>query len=223
MAELAALRFVLALLLALVLACQPEAASTRSRMGLTSEETARSQRHEVLFAADFESGWPRGMSVDRERVWSVVDGKLRAQLPDRKQERSFAYVGSEEWSDYAVDVDVYGDRGVDKGIAVRADGGKGVGIDLRSGSYNDVVMYRGFSQLGRAPASNLNGKWYHLRVEVRGNQYRVYVNRALKLDYTDEDNARPRGCVALAAYTGGAGACLLYFDNLVVTRVDERS
>jgi hypothetical protein len=223
MAESNAVRLAPALALALLLACQPESPSTRLRARSVSAETSRTQRQTVLFSTDFESGWPKGMAFDRERVWSVVDGKLRAQLPDRRQEKSFAYVGSEEWSDYVVDVDVCGVSGVDKGMAVRADGGKGVGIDLRGEGYNDIVMYRGFSQLGRAPAPNRNGKWYHLRVEVSGNQYRVYVNRALKLDYTDEDNSRPRGRVALAAYTGGTGACVLYFDNLVVTKVEERS
>lgn len=177
----------------------------------------------VLFSSDFERGRPKGMAFDREDVWSVVDGKLRAELPNRKQVRSFAYVGSDTWTDYAVEVDVFGERGVDKGVAVRVVGGKGVGIDLRADDYNDVVMYRGFTQLGRAPALNRNARWHRLRVEVRGSRYRVYVNRALKLEYVDTGNERPSGRIALAAYTGGAGTCLIWFDNLVVTRAAERS
>jgi hypothetical protein len=60
-------------------------------------------------------------------------------------------------------------------------------------------------------------------VEVQGQRYRVYVNRALKLDYQDPDRTRSSGRVALAAYTGGAGECVVWFDNLKVTRLGERT
>lgn len=210
------------LTLAFTLACgwsvAPRDTSSEASAAGTADAT-----HAVLFACNFEHGRPKGMAFDREDVWEVVDGKLRAVLPARRQVRSFAYVGSDAWTDYAVEFDVSGERGVDKGVLVRVENGKGVGIDLRADGYDDVVMYRGFTQLGRAPAPNRNGKWYRLRVEVQGPHYRVYVNRALKLDYVDPKDERPSGRLALAAYTGGIGECVLWFDNLVVTRLGERS
>lgn len=209
--------------LVILLACDAGLAvvrDTTEQVGAEPAEAAES-RNAILFETDFQNGRPKGMAFDREDVWTVSGGKLRAELPQRRQLRSFAYVGSDSWTDYAVEVDVLGERGVDKGLAVRVENGKGVGIDLRSDGYNDVVMYRGFTSLGRAPSPNKNGKWYRLRVEVQGNRYRVYVNRALKLDYLDPNSERPHGRVALAAYTGGIGECVLWFDNLVVTKLDQ--
>ena len=43
--------------------------------------------------------------ADREGVWMVHRGMLRAELPDAKQERSFLYAGSEDWVNYALDFD----------------------------------------------------------------------------------------------------------------------
>ena len=64
----------------------------------------------VLFASDFSEGL-RGWVPDRDSVWSVRNGSLRADLPDGRQIRSFIYAGSSSWTDYAVDVDVLGARG----------------------------------------------------------------------------------------------------------------
>ena len=203
----------------LLLACGQGLVAPSSDGDLTAAATSDA----VLFSSTFDNGRPKGMAFDQEDVWSVVDGKLRAELPLKKQLRSFAYVGSSEWTDYAVEVDVNGERGIDKGLAVRVENGKGVGVDLRADGYNDVVMYRGFTQLGRAPAPNRNHKWYRLRVEVQGARYRVYVDRALKLEYVDPNDERPAGRIALAAYTGGAGECSIWFDNLRVVKLGGRS
>lgn len=170
----------------------------------------------VLALANFRSGLPAGWTFDRPEFWSVDRGRLRVKLPDQKQEKSFAWFGSESWRDYQVDLDVCGIRGVDKGIAVRNQGEEAIGIDLRGPGYDDLVMFRGYRQLGKARVVNPNGRWHHVRVVVRGTRYQVYVNRALALDVTDDTDSRPAGRIALAAYTGGAGACEILFDNVVV-------
>jgi len=185
--------------------------------GLVAPDDATPKGGPVLVSENFQSpALPEGWRFDREGVWTVRAGKLHAKLPDRKQERSLAFFGSSEWKNYAVDLDMRQIRGVDKGIVVRVDDSEGVGIDLRGTGYDDIVMYRGFSQLGKASAPNRNGRWYHVRVEVQGNRYRVYVNRALKIDYADDGNRSPAGRLALAAYTGGAGECEVSYDNVVV-------
>ena len=58
-------------------------------------------------------------SPDREKVWTTRWGMLRAALPDEKQQHSMLYAGSTEWRDYAIEFDVCGMRGVDKGVVVR--------------------------------------------------------------------------------------------------------
>ena len=170
----------------------------------------------VLFADDFSHGL-QAWTPDRDGVWSIRAGMLRGDLPDVPQQRAFVYAGSQHWTDYAVDLDVCGIRGVDKGIAVRVQGESGVGVDLRGPGYHDVLLYQGKIPLGQRRIDNGNGMWHHLRVEARGPRYRVWVNGTLVLDRKDRRNAHPEGRIALAAYTGGVGQCTLYFDNVVVT------
>ena len=173
---------------------------------------------QVLFSDDFSEGELRGWKVDKEGVWSVRRGVLRGDLPDDRQQKSFLYAGSEAWSNYAVDLDVCGMRGADKGVAVRVvEGETGIAVDLRGPGYQDVLLQRREWPMGKARVPNGNGQWHHLRIEARNHRYRVWVNGAVLIDKEDPKKARSRGGIALAAYTGGVGECTLYFDNVVVT------
>jgi hypothetical protein len=176
--------------------------------------------HGVLFADDFSSGTLKGWTPDRLDVWSVSHGMLRADLPDQKQVRSLLYAGDTSWTNVAVDIDVCMMRGVDKGVVVRVGGTSGMGVDLRGGSYQDVLMYLRDWPMGRANATNANGAWNHLRVVASGDRFRVFVNGELKIDRPDARSARRSGRIALPAYTGGVGQCTVYYDNVVVTALD---
>lgn len=174
----------------------------------------------VLFQDDFSDRSLAGWEADRDSVWTVRGGALRADLPDRKQERSFLFAGSDSWTDYAVDVDVCAMRGVDKGVAVRIDGRRsGIGVDLRGPGYQDVVAHIGPLPLGKARVVNPNGVWHHLRVEVRGQSVRVIVNGVLLVERAEARRSPPNGRIALAAYTGGVAQCTVYYDNVVVTEL----
>lgn len=177
----------------------------------------------ALFADDFHDGKLDGWVSDQRGVWTVWHGVLRADLPDERQQRSFLYAGSASWTDVAVDLDVCGMRGVDKGVAVRVAGDRGIGVDLRGPGYQDVVVYRGDWPLGKAPTLNANGVWHHLRVEARGNHYRVFVNGELLIDREDTHKSFPAGRIALPAYTGGVGQCTVYYDNIVVTPLGQEA
>lgn len=173
----------------------------------------------VLFADDFSKGLG-AWSPDRAGVWSVVRGMLRADLPDQKQLRSLIYAGDTSWTDIAVDVDVCMMRGVDKGVVARVMGNTGLGVDLRGGSYQDVLVYQRELPMGRASATNANGTWNHLRLEVKGARFKVFVNGELKIDRSELRFIRPKGRIALPAYTGGVGQCTVYYDNVVVTALE---
>ena len=177
----------------------------------------------VLFRDDFQDPDLTGWSGGRDGVWSVGRGMLRAELPNQRQQHSFLYAGSEDWTDYAVDLDVCGMRGVDKGVAFRVQGLTGLAVDLRGPGYQDVVLNRREWNMGKASATNANGTWNHIRVEVRGPRVRVFVNGELKIDKTDPHNARPQGRIALAGYTGGVGQCTVYYDNVVVSELREET
>ncbi len=169
-----------------------------------------------LFASDFRDG-TAGWHFDHPEYWSVKNGTLCASLPDRKQVHSIATAGSADWTDYALDLDLCGLRGVDRGAAVRTENRKGIGVDLRGPGYDDILLHADHAELGRAPVSNANGRWHHLRIEARGHRYRVFVNGRLVLDRRDRVRAHASGGIALAAYTGGAGECRVCFANVRVT------
>ena len=194
------------------------AASAAGSLRPPPRPARRAESGEVLFSEDFRSlaAW----RADRDGVWSVADGVLCAHLPDEKQERSLLYAGSEDWQDYAVDLDVRQLRGVDKGVAVRIHGGRGIGVDLRGGEYQDVLVYRQSMALGRAPAPNADRVWHHLRVEARGNRYRILVDGRQVLDCRDPMEADRRGRFALVAYTGGQGECSVQYAHVVVTKLE---
>jgi hypothetical protein len=169
----------------------------------------------VLFADNFSHGLG-AWQADQPGVWSLSHGMLRADLPDQKQLRSVLRAGDSLWTDYALDFDVCMMRGVDKGAVVRLVDENGVGVDLRGGTYQDVVAYIREWPAGKAAAVNANATWNHLRVEVRDARMIVWVNGELRLDRSIA-RASKRGGIALAAYTGGAGECTVYYDNVVVT------
>lgn len=174
----------------------------------------------ALFVDEFSDAHLDGWTADRTGIWTVRDGMLCAQLPDGKQLHSFLYAGDTTWVDYAVDFDVCGMRGADKGCAVRViPGRKGLGVDLRGPGYDDLKLYLMQFPVGSASAPNRNGTWHHLRIEIRGrDRCRVAVDGNLVLDRRVHPPAPAGGGIALSAYTGGIGSCTVYYDNVVVTR-----
>jgi hypothetical protein len=154
---------------------------------------------------------------DRDGVWSVRRGMLKAELPDERQQHSMLYAGDSTWTDYALDFDVCGMRGVDKGAAVRVRGMRGLGVDLRGPGYHDIRLQLNEMPLGRVNVENGNGVWQHVRIEVRGARCRVVVNGQEVINRRVPLRLPPSGGIALAAYSGGVGQCTVYYDNVVVT------
>ena len=211
------IRFGIGLLAWLALAA---AANDPTRFALpTSPPRLVKPSGRVLFSDDFSKGL-RAWSPDRAGVWSIVRGLLRADLPDQKQQRSLIYAGDTTWTDIAVDLDVCMMRGVDKGVVVRVQGNSGLGVDLRGNDYQDVVVYQRELPMGRASATNANGTWNHLRLELRGAAFRLFVNGEPRIEREALKFIRPRGRIALPAYTGGSGQCTVYYDNVVVTALE---
>jgi len=173
----------------------------------------------ALFSDDFSSDQLKGWKADSAAsAWSVRGGVLRGEVPDVKQAHAFLFVGDSSWTDYAVDLDVCGMRGADKGVGVRVRGKKALGVDLRGGTYQDVVLYVNQFPVGSGKAENANGSWCHMRIEIRGSACRVSVGGHVVFDKHLHLKAPPsRGGIALAAYAGGLAQCTVYYDNVVVT------
>jgi len=171
----------------------------------------------ALFADNFAKDDLKGWRSDKKEAWSVKRGQLRADLPDGKQQHSFLYAGDSTWVDYAVDLDVCGMRGVDKGVIVRVQGERGLGVDLRGPGYQDLILHLNELPLGSGRIANGNAVWHHVRIEIRGNDCRVTIDKEVVFDKRLRFKVPPSGGIALAAYTGGIGQCTVYYDNVVVT------
>lgn len=171
----------------------------------------------AIFCDDFAGPRLAQWRPDRAGVWTIQRGMLKAELPDNRQEHSMLYAGDASWTDYAVDLDVCGMRGVDKGLVVRVRGTRGLGLDLRGPGYHDLRLQMSELPIARANVDNGNGVWQHVRFEVRGAQCRVVVNGQELIDRRAPQRLPASGGIALAAYTGGIGQCTVYYDNVVVT------
>ena len=185
--------------------------------------TFRSPAGRALFSDDFSDGDLQGWRADEPASWSVRRGVLRADLPDVKQAHSFLYAGDSTWVNYAVDFDVCGMRGVDKGVVVRVQGKRGLGIDLRGPDYHDLKLYINQVSVGSAKVANEDRAWHHIHVDIRGNDCRVTVGGHVVFDQRLRHAAPPRGGIALTAYTGGRGQCTVYYDNIIVTPLAAES
>ncbi len=171
----------------------------------------------ALFVDDFHVPSLKQWRSDREGVWSVKRGVLKAELPDERQQHSLLYAGDSTWTDYALDFDVCGMRGVDKGAVVRVRSMRGLGVDLRGPGYHDVRLQLNELPLGRTNVENGNGVWQHVRIEVRAARCRVLVNGQEVINRRVPLRLPPSGGIALAAYSGGVGQCTVYYDNVAVT------
>ena len=204
--------------LALVLFILPSCSRTTAQRGanvLTDEE--KREGWKLLFDGATTQGW-RGAYMDSfpAKGWEVRDGMLRADLPDVKQAHSFLFAGDSTWTDYAVDFDVCGMRGVDKGVVVRVSRRHGLGVDLRGAEHQDVLLFVNEFPAGSSKVENANGSWHHVRVAIRGSACRVTVDNRVVVDRHLLIKPPRRGGIALAAYAGGVGQCTVYYDNVVV-------
>ena len=197
-------------------------AADSSRVAIPPPSPAFERPQRALFADDFSSARLHGWRTDSlATVWEVRDGVLRAELPDVKQAHSFLLAGDSTWTDYVVDFDVCGMRGVDKGIGVRVFKKHGLGVDLRGGEHQDVLIYSTKFPVGSGKAENADGSWHHVRVAIFGNSCRVTVDGHVAVEKKNLRFDPPKhGGIALAAYAGGVGACQVYYDNVVVTALE---
>ena len=205
-----------------VVLCLGAAADT-TRNAMPPPSPAFKPTANAIFSDDFQGARLTRWRPDRDGVWSLRRGMLRAELPDNRQEHSMLFTGDSTWTDYATDFDVCGMRGVDKGVIVRVRGTRGLGVDLRGPGYHDLRLQMSELPIGRATIENGNAVWQHVRVEVRAANCRILVNGQQLINRRVPLRLSPSGGIALAAYTGGIGECTVYYDNVVVTPLTAHS
>lgn len=176
----------------------------------------------TLFFDDFDNGLDPAWAFTSGN-WKVVGGKLVES--DYVDPPLFGYVsGGETWIDYRVDVDIHRSSGIrscssKQGIVVRATDDLNKVILWGGGPGSDLCPFGiWFSVIKNGQQVNSGGwvtpEWpadSHLTLEVRGNIYKLYVNRILRTEFVD--STHPVGTVGVAVqYIAG-----FTFDNFRVT------
>lgn len=156
--------------------------------------------------------------------WNIENGEASIDGSGKKT------IGNIGWSDYTVEVDIQPQDTVNAGIMCRvqnpAQGGAGNDANLGSDFYqgyfaglssNGVVLgkqnYNWTELSNSSKAFNVN-TWYHMKVEVSGNNIKVYVDdmNTPEINYTDNNQPFINGKVGLRSHYAHT-----HFDNFVVS------
>ena len=180
-----------------------------------------------LFCDDFEDGvitdW---QALAGSCAWTESNGSLSTSNTGTEQ-WCIQTVGNQSWADVEIEAKVKGNGGVDKVLLFRVqDEDNFYAVNLRSDyptpgvdqvTFDKMVDGVYQADLVTAECPSENGVWYHLEVACADNSFKVYVDDALVLEYTDNDNPFYTGGIGVACWTGYYGECDISFDEVAVT------
>ncbi|MBU2490462.1 MAG: PKD domain-containing protein, partial [Proteobacteria bacterium] len=166
---------------------------------------------------DFADGVADGF-VPSEGTWEVNAGAYRQTNESADRSRNLA--GDANWDDCVVETDVtlVSGTGGEAHVLLRAqDINNNYEFIFRGRGLNDVLLYRRVNGSATSlyefdlPYAINTGTAYHLKAEVSGNVFRLWVDDDLVGEVTDA--TFPRGKAGLSTYRTHAR-----FDNFTVTR-----
>ena len=150
--------------------------------------------------------------------WNYSDGDWKAENGLAKIDTvGKRTLGNTGWSDYTVESDVQVNKGKDAGIMFRAvnpangdaNNNPGWGVDFFQGYYagisdNEIILLKinyNREQLKTVKSANVFGTWHHLKVVVKGNNIKLYVDNMNipAIDVTDDIRPFTHGKVGLRA------------------------
>jgi len=189
---------------------------------------------EGLFCDDFEDGvitdWQVLRSDGVDCDWTEGGGIFSGSVTGSEQ-WCIQYVGNSSWDNYIFEGKVRGNAGVDKVLIFRIqDANNFYAVNLRSDYPSPGIDQVTFDKMiggvyhadeVTSDYSSTNGVWYQMKVECLGNDFRVYVDDNLVLEYTDNNNPYYTGGIGLACWTGynPEQYCDISFDNVAVTEL----
>lgn len=199
--------------------------------------TLANASHKTLIE-NFDDGNDDGWIVTRNPCfyngqpaqWQVINGKLNIKI------NSFGCVteiipNDALWNnlgnDYSVEFDETIISGTDHNFAFRYNN-PNQWIDIHIVNPNTIGLQR--LPIGGSPTNTeihtdvTNGQTIHFRIDVKGENVKVYKNHELNpiLDYNPNDTSSTSGRIALQASSGSTSETVeTYFDNIVVTSIDD--
>jgi len=198
-----------------------------SRITLGFEPTSNyCQDFEGLFCDDFDDGvitiW---QALTGSCAW-LESGGVLSTANSGSEQWCIQYVGDQSWDNYILEAKVKGNSGVDKVLVFRIqDANNYYAVNLRSDYPSPGIDQIAFDKMENGiyladvytvdfPSGN--GIWYPVRIDCEGDNFSVFVNGQLILEYTDSNNPFLTGGVGMACWTGYHGTCDISFDNIQV-------
>jgi len=180
---------------------------------------------QILFQDDFNDGnadsWEEQLGPGGS--WAVQSNEYVGQVGYNTDDLpTYSLVGDESWTDYTFEVRMKGITGHDKKLRFRyKNSNEYYELNLRSDPGNDLAVAKhganGWLQFVTDIPNYIN-TWYDIKVELKDNNIKIYVNEALKYDFTDNDDPILNGKIGLEVWPGiGASFTKNAFDDIKVT------
>lgn len=165
------------------------------------------------------SQWKINEKAGNKRLGIVISGNCFTEIAPNTWDPTIV--------DYLLEVDMDFVSGTDKNLAFRftnhsdwydihfVTGGSSTQIVLQrvfnSDQYNNKIVVPGM----------VNGNKYKIGIEIVGEHIKIYVDNNLVLDYPDAGGRFSVGKIALQASAGGDPNSEVYFDNVVVSSIEQ--
>lgn len=181
----------------------------------------------TIFEDNFETENYSNWIIYGTPGWSYSNGKFGISLnPGLSNAVPNENTPLEDWKNITLDVDLLGLSGTDKNIAFRFyDENNFIEIHHSYGTiYLDKTINRNVTTLSRCSMADCkleNNINYHFKIITKDNQIIVYLNDLKIFDITDSQLPSLVGKIALRAGTGGVSPTIIWFDNVVVTSLDD--
>lgn len=186
----------------------------------------------VLFEDNFNNGdfsnWHTHIGPGGS--WNIINDRLVGSVvkyPD-SDEFSYAVAGDINWENYIYEAKIEGVAGVDKKVMFRYQS-ENTRYDINI--INGMAAYLQKWTNGVATGlwggsfSSYNNQEYSLRIEIRGNHYKLYIDNQPTIDVIDNTNPILTGKIGLqvwpGAYAGTGGRTTTAFDDVLVTTIEE--
>lgn len=181
----------------------------------------------------FPNGWVRADDPNRTPCsanWAVQNGMLGIKINQGFCTTNLV-PNDTLWNNlgdnYTFELDVKFVSGTDHNVAFRFTPSTPTNkfYELHFQSPGDFYLFDGISHTEkvRVSGSYANGQTYRIKIIVNKGNVIVYVNNILIRDFTATPDIYSTGKIALRATTGADSNSETYFDNIVVTSIDDAS
>ena len=180
----------------------------------------------------FPNGWILVNDPDRTpctATWKVHNGMAGIAIVNQGSCTTNIMPDDAKWNglgdNYIFELDMKFVNGTDHNVAFRFTPSfpSNDWYDLHFQSPGDFVLERVNPGIYNVfvPQNYPNNQTYHIKIVVNKNNIKVYIDNLLVRDYTSDVDRFPSGRIALRAGTGADPSSETYFDNIVVTNIDD--